>query len=103
YGMTELSSQLYDGRRVEGCAAPGLFRPPPWMRVVAVDPETHEALPDGREGLARFIDLANVDSALVVQTSDRVRVTSDGVALLGRAAGAEPRGCSLTIEELAAG
>jgi hypothetical protein len=92
YGMTELSSQLYQG------AGMG-YDAPPWVQVSAVDPETLE--PVAGEGLARIVDLANVDSAVAIQTSDIVRVMDDGaVELLGRAAGATPRGCSLALEHL---
>ena len=70
------------------------------MRVTAVDPITLAALPDGEIGIARLVDLANVDSAVAIQTADRVRVAGDGVALLGRAPGATPRGCSIAIDEM---
>jgi hypothetical protein len=99
YGMTELSSQLYDGR-VSGAAKPEAYLAPPWVRVAAVDPITLEPVARGEEGIARIVDLANVDSAVAVQTADRVRVTDDGVFLLGRLPGATPRGCSLSIEEM---
>jgi hypothetical protein len=106
YGMTELTSQLYEGtlRAHRGWAAAsdqhGVFVPPPWMRVVAVDPDTLRPLAEGEVGILRFEDLANVDSALAVQTADRGRCSGNGVELLGRAAGSPPRGCSLAIEEL---
>lgn len=99
YGMTELSSQLYDGRLIGG-AAPEAYRAPPWTRVTAVDPVTLEPVTAGDEGIARIVDLANVDSAVAVQTADRVRVTDEGVLLLGRLPGSTPRGCSLAIEEM---
>jgi hypothetical protein len=108
YGMTELSSQLYEGtfRALCGQAAAtdeaGVFIPPPWLRVVSVDPETLAPLPAGETGLLRFEDLANVDGALIVQTADRGRCIDRGVELFGRVAGAPPRGCSLAIEELLA-
>jgi hypothetical protein len=102
YGMTELSSQLYEPRLCEGRDhAPGLYRPPPWLWVSAADPDTLAPLPRGREGIARFVDLANVDGALAVQTQDRVRIEPNGdVRLFGRAEGAPPRGCSIAIDEL---
>ncbi|HEY4118434.1 MAG TPA: acyl-protein synthetase [Byssovorax sp.] len=97
YGMTELSSQLYEGL-LEG-GAPGVYRAPPWLRVEAVDPVTLAELPRGEVGLARFVDLGNVDSCVAIQTADRVRVRGDGgVELLGRAPGAAPRGCSIAID-----
>ena len=107
YGMTELSSQLYEPRLVEAgiaAAAPavdGVYVAPPWVRVTAVDPDSLAALPTGEIGLARIFDLANVDSSLAIQTQDRVRVVGPGrIQLLGRAPGAPPRGCSLAIEDI---
>ena len=92
YGMTELSSQLW--------AHPGAaYRPPPWMRVVAVDPRTGVPVPDGAPGQLRFWDLANLDGTLAIETMDRGIVGSEGVTVLGRLEGAPPRGCSLTVEE----
>jgi hypothetical protein len=102
YGMTEMSSQLYLG--TAGVPpAPGadrLHRGPPWVRSVAVDPETLEPLADGELGVLRHLDLANLDSVAALQTADLGRVTSDGILLVGRASGAEVRGCSLAMEEL---
>jgi hypothetical protein len=106
YGMTELSSQLYEGtlRALRGLAVAtdvhGVFLPPPWLRVAAVDPETLEPLPEGETGILRFEDLANVDGAVAVQTADLGRCRAGGVELLGRSPGAPPRGCSLAMEEL---
>jgi Acyl-protein synthetase, LuxE len=107
YGMTELSSQLYQGtlrHALLGDEAPpsaSAYRAPPWLRVDAVDPIALTALPAGEVGLGRFVDLANVDSAVAIQTADRVRVVGDGwIELLGRAPGANPRGCSLALEHL---
>ncbi|EYF02337.1 LuxE/PaaK family acyltransferase [Chondromyces apiculatus] len=107
YGMTELSSQMYEETLAaslrDGHAAPGIYLPPPWMRVTAVDPVTLAALPEGELGLARIVDLANVDSAVAIQTADRVRVTGASIELLGRAPGATPRGCSLALDEMLGG
>jgi len=96
YGMTELSSQLYESE-------PGVYAPPPWLRVTPVDPVSLEAVAPGETGLARFVDLGNVDSAIAVVTQDLVRLRPGGVELLGRRRGAPPRGCSLAIEALVAG
>jgi hypothetical protein len=68
-----------------------------------VHPETLRPLPAGGDGLARFVDLGNVDSAVAVVTQDMVRAAGDGVLLLGRKPGAVPRGCSLAIEEMVLG
>ncbi|MFO0755898.1 MAG: acyl-protein synthetase [Byssovorax sp.] len=106
YGMTELSSQLYEATLAtalghhDGPAHHGVYRAPPWMRVTAVDPGSLAPLPDGEAGLGRIVDLCNVDSAVAIQTADRVRVLPEGVALLGRAPGAVPRGCSIAIDEM---
>jgi hypothetical protein len=95
YGMTELLSQAY---RV----GTEPFRLPPWCRVLALDPATGRRQPHGAPGLLRFVDLANTQSAVCVQTADRGVSHSDHTfTLLGRAAGAPLRGCSLTFEELA--
>jgi hypothetical protein len=108
YGMTELSSQLYEGtlRAARGLSTPsathGAFVPPPWLRVVAVEPETLAPLPDGELGILRFEDLANVDGAVAVQTADLGRCASGVVELVGRTPGAPPRGCSLAMDELLA-
>lgn len=106
YGMTELGSQLYEGTLaaslglLAGPCRHGVYLAPPWVRITAVDPASLEALPDGEIGLARIVDLANVDSAVAIQTADRVRVLAEGVELLGRAPGATPRGCSIAVDEI---
>lgn len=102
YGMTELSSQLYDGV-VPGAllrGPQGLFLPPPWLRVVPLAPETLTPVEVGKPGLAAFIDLGNVDSALCVLTQDLVVSEGDGIRLLGRRPRAPLRGCSLAVEAL---
>jgi hypothetical protein len=102
YGMTELGSQYYDAvlRTGRGLEHPRPKLGPPWLRTLAVDPETLRPLPAGETGLLLHFDLANLDSVLAVQTDDLGRVTPDGLVLLGRARGAEARGCSLAAEEL---
>lgn len=94
YGMTELSSQAY----AQG--AEGVHRPPPWARVRIIDPLTGRDCPPGTKGLAAWVDLANVDSVLAIQTQDEAIATSDGFLLRGRSAAAPLRGCSLTAEDL---
>jgi len=108
YGMTELTSQLYEAT-VPGSAlsrerngVPGVYAEPSWLRVVPVDPTTLEPVANGEVGIARIIDLGNVDSAIAIQTQDRVRRVEGGIVLLGRAPGATPRGCSLAVEEFLA-
>lgn len=93
YGMTELCSQLWGW--------PGqAYRPPPWMRVVAVDPALGTPVARGVSGQLRFFDLCNVDSSVGIETLDLGEVLGDGSVLLhGRLTDADARGCSLTVEE----
>ena len=94
YGMTELSSQLWAGRFGEP------YGPPPWMRVVAVDPLSGRALPAGTAGQLRFVDLANHWTVLAIESQDLGTVDPLGrVRYLGRLPGAPVRGCSLSVEE----
>lgn len=101
YGMTELTSQCYT-RTLAGGAA-GLFAPPRWMRFRVLDPESLAELPPGRPGLLALFDLANLGSAVHLLTEDLAVAEGAGFRLAGRAAGAELRGCSLAVEELAGG
>lgn len=96
YGMTELSSQLWTDPVPAG-TVPGAFVAPPWMRVYTVDPDTGLPAPTG---LLRFVDLANVDSVVAIETMDLGTVDGQRVTLHGRLAGAEARGCSLRAEDL---
>ena len=104
YGMTELSSQFYERTFFDAAAPIGAYAEPPWARVVPVDPETLVAVPEGAVGIAKVIDLMNVDSAVAVLTQDQVRRIGSGdtssFELLGRAPGAPPRGCSIAIDEI---
>jgi hypothetical protein len=88
YGMSELSSQAYDN-------AAGEFHFPPWARTRIISPETGADAAEGETGLLQVFDLANIGSVMAVQTEDLAVRRGDGFELLGRAASAEPRGCSL--------
>ncbi len=104
YGMTELSSQLYETTLRE--AALGLPRTPRrlwapgWVRALPVDPETLLARTDGKAGLLRVDDAANLDSVSCIQTADVAERLADGIVVHGRAQGAIARGCSITADEL---
>jgi len=97
YGMSELSSQAYDRVIPE---AGGAFRFPPWARARIISPETGREAEEGETGLVQVVDLANVRSALAVQTEDLAVRRGEGFELTGRAAGAAARGCSLMLEDL---
>jgi hypothetical protein len=91
YGMCELSSQAYD----TPSGPERSFHFPPWARVQVVSPETGEEVASGQVGILRVCDLANVASAVLVQTEDLARRTEHGFEWCGRAALAPRRGCSL--------
>lgn len=99
YGMSELSSQAYDHVAGRPVGEPRTFRFPPWARFEITDPETGKLAPEGRPGLLKIFDLANVRSVLAVQTEDLAIRRGDGFELLGRPTEAEPRGCSLMSAE----
>jgi hypothetical protein len=93
YGMTELFSQCY--AEMDG---DGQYRwsPPPWCRVDILDPSTLTPCPPGQPGLIAFTDLANVETAIKVLTSDIGELCGDGTFLLyGRPSTVTDRGCSL--------
>ncbi len=106
YGMSELSSQAYDQVSGVRCQvsdvpsrtthhAPRVFHFPPWARAQIISPETGREVAVGETGLIRLFDLANVFSVMAIQTEDLGIRRDDGFELIGRAALAEPRGCSL--------
>ncbi len=98
YGMSELSSQAYQSPKpeVSGLTSARAFHFPPWVRARVVSAETGIEVNDGETGILSIVDLANVFSVMAIQTEDLSVRRGDGFELLGRAAMAEPRGCSLT-------
>lgn len=103
YGMTELCSQFYDNvMSLQVRARPPELRHkvvPPWVRTRVVDAETLASLPAGRVGVLRHYDLANLDSVMAIQTDDLGVANGDGFEIIGRASGAELRGCSLAMDQ----
>ncbi len=95
YGMSELSSQAYDAEVRSAKCEVRSFHFPPWARARIVSPETECEVGEGETGLIRVFDLANVFSVLAIQTEDLGIRRGDGFELIGRAALAESRGCSL--------
>jgi hypothetical protein len=105
YGMSELSSQAYQLKNnaavqpANPAQANSTFHFPPWVRWQIVSPETNGESSAGQAGLLRMFDLANAWSVMAVQTEDLAVGRGDGFELIGRAASAEPRGCSLTAAD----
>ncbi|MFI3303702.1 MAG: acyltransferase [Rikenellaceae bacterium] len=93
YGMAELTSQGYS-------SGGGLFRTPPWMRVLIRDlADPFEIKRGGERGGVNIIDLASRYSCAFVETQDLGRVTSEGeFTIEGRISGSDIRGCNLLIE-----
>ncbi len=104
YGMTELLSQAYSSGQ-------GLFRSPPWMRILARDPNdpltilTHQG-DDLRgdpekisaKGGLNIIDLANLYSCSFIATDDLGTVHADGsFEVTGRFDHSDVRGCNLLV------
>lgn len=102
YGMAELSSQFYENvveARVAGRFCHRALAGPHWTRTRVLDPLSLEDVPRGANGLLCHYDLANAGTAMAVLTEDIGRQVEEGFELLGRATGAEVRGCSLSLAE----
>ena len=100
YGMTELSSQFYDAGNA---VLPSVKRAPHWLRSRVLDPLSGQEVPRGERGVLAHCDLANFNSAIAILTEDVGVAVEDsqgpGFLLLGRAEGAEAKGCSLAVQE----
>ena len=96
YGMTELSTQFYDSGN-ETC--PSVKSGPHWIRTRAVNPLTGEAVEQGTQGVLAHCDLAHFNIVSTILTEDAGIEVEDGFLLLGRADGAEAKGCSMAVEE----
>jgi hypothetical protein len=95
YGMTELSTQFYDaGNR----HVPSVKRGPHWIRSRLVDPLTGQDVAAGERGILAHTDLANFNSVVTILTEDVGQATDDGFVLLGRAQGAQAKGCSMAVD-----
>jgi hypothetical protein len=103
YGMTEMGSQFYDNSLRDWWLGRSRVRfkgIPPWVRTRLLDPTTLEEVPEGQVGLLTHYDLANCGSVMAIETEDLGYKVAEGFEVVGRAPGAEARGCSLTAEEL---
>lgn len=99
-GMTELSSQFYDSVLRDGSAETRHKTNPPWTRTRVLNPATLEPAELGERGILWHLDLANLERPMVIRTDDLGTVDAKGWNILGRIAGADAKGCSLTLEEL---
>ncbi len=96
YGMTELSTQFYDAGNA---SVPSVKSGPHWIRSRLVDPLTGRNVPTGERGILVHCDLANFNSVTTILTEDVGTAADGGFRLLGRAEGAQAKGCSLAVEE----
>lgn len=96
YGMTELSTQFYD---CGNASVPSVKSGPHWIRSRVVDPSTGRDVARGERGILVHCDLANFNSVTTILTEDVGAEVDGGFLLLGRAQGAQARGCSLAVEE----
>ena len=96
YGMTELSSQFYDAGNA---VVPSVKVAPHWVRTRVLDPLTGLDMPPGQRGVLAHCDLANFNAATTILTEDVGIAVDGGFLLLGRAEGAEAKGCSLAVQD----
>jgi hypothetical protein len=64
-----------------------------------VDPLTGAEVPRGERGVLVHCDLASFNSVTSILTEDVGIAVDGGFQLLGRAEGAQAKGCSLAVEE----
>ncbi len=98
YGMTELLSQSYSSGK-------GIFRSPPWMKVLLRaedDPlhtlDNHMSNAPFQTGAVNVIDLANKYSCSFIATDDLGKRYADGsFEIVGRLENSDIRGCGLML------
>lgn len=91
YGMTELLSQAYS-------IGNGIYKCPPWMKVLTRDTEDALSLVNGKTGGINIIDLANYNSCSFIATQDLGKVYNDeSFEILGRFDVSDIRGCNLMV------
>ena len=96
YGMTELSTQFYDSGNA---VCPSVKSGPHWAKTRVVNPLTGVPMSKGETGVLIHTDLAHVNIVTTILTEDTGIETDDGFLLLGRAEGAEAKGCSMAVDE----
>ncbi|RAS81043.1 CoF synthetase [Priestia endophytica] len=103
YGMTELSSQIYDQTILSSYLHPSVIHDKaaaPWIKTVILNTETLEPVQEGEKGVIAHYDLANWNSCLAILTEDLGCQTENGFVLLGRIKDSEARGCSIAVDQL---
>jgi hypothetical protein len=78
---------------------PSVKSGPHWIRSRLVDPATGRTVPAGERGILAHCDLGNFNSVNTILTEDVGEPAEGGFLLLGRAEGAQAKGCSLAVEE----
>jgi hypothetical protein len=96
YGMTELSTQFYDAGNA---VLPSVKSGPHWIRTRVIDPVSGQPVPRGEPGILVHCDLGNFNSVTSILTEDVGVEVEGGFLLLGRAQGAQAKGCSLAVDE----
>lgn len=100
FGMTELASQLYDSSDTplgpDGERPKGAY---PFIRPKIRCPFSGEPLPEG-SGLLEITDLCVLDRPGAVMTGDWGIASGEGVAITGRVAASDSRGCALNLESM---
>lgn len=96
YGMTEMSSNCYDQSLTTGSPRKA---GPDWVRLRMLDPETLVEVEPGQPGIIAVTDLANLYSCAFLLTQDLGIQHADGFEVLGRAPGADARGCSIAMDQ----
>ncbi len=92
YGMTELLSQAYAGKK-------GVFIAPPWMQVYIREVnDPFKLLEAGRTGGINVVDLANYSTCSFIETADLgIKHKNGTFEVLGRFDNSEARGCNLML------
>ena len=98
--INDKTDGFYDNVLRDGAPEPRRKTNAPWTRTRILNPATLTAAKAGKQGVLWHLDLANVERPCVIRTHDLGIADPNGWECLGRAKGAEARGCSLTVEEL---
>lgn len=96
YGMTELSTQFYDDGN-DTC--PSVKSGPHWIRSRVINPLSGADVPRDSVGVLVHCDIAHFNVVSTILTEDAGVEVDGGFLLLGRADGAEAKGCSMAVEE----